>query len=95
MKKILFLIIFTTYTTFTFAEFGYDTGVLKGQNDKYICNIQEFLIKYDYLRIKKPTCYFGSLTEQAIKEFQEDASLKITGKWDWDTMNEYKRVVDF
>lgn len=61
-----------------------------GDKSVYISNLQNFLIERNYLKTKQSTGYFGKLTEKALKEYQYDRGLKVTGVLDWDTMNTYK-----
>jgi hypothetical protein len=42
--------------------------------------IQQALISQGFLKITKPTSYFGSKTDVAIKEFQKAKGLKVDGK---------------
>jgi murein L,D-transpeptidase YcbB/YkuD len=49
--------------------------------------IQQALISQGFLKITKPTSYFGSKTDAAVKNFQKAKGLKVDGKVGKDTYN--------
>lgn len=57
-----------------------DSGVLKiGDSDEYVSMLQERLRELGYLSAQ-PTGYFGTVTQQAVIDYQEDHDLKADGK---------------
>jgi peptidoglycan hydrolase-like protein with peptidoglycan-binding domain len=87
MKKILTILILLLFTN-NLSAFDYEK--LGSKND-HVYELQEFLITNKYLKIKKPTGYFGKLTQTAVKKYQKAKKIKETGVMDWETLNEYKR----
>ncbi len=62
------------------AQASGDSGTLKiGDQDEYVTQLQERLCDLGYLS-GKPTGYFGTVTQQAVIEYQEDHDLKADGK---------------
>ena len=62
------------------AQAAGDNGLLKiGDSDEYVSELQERLRELGYLT-SPPTGYFGTVTQQAIIEYQEDHDLKADGK---------------
>lgn len=60
----------------------------KAYHNKYVSYYQSRLIKGGYLKIKKPTGYFGKQTVKATKVLQKKHGLKVTGytdrmTWEW------------
>lgn len=87
MKNILTLTLVFLSVSQAYA-FNYDK---LGSKNIYVSNLQDFLIERNYLRIKQPTGYFGKLTERALKEYQRDRGLEVTGILDWETSDVYNK----
>lgn len=87
MKKLIPIAIVFLLTSQAYA-FNYDK---LGSKNIYVSNLQDFLIERNYLRIKQPTGYFGKLTERALKVYQRDRGLKVTGILDWETSDVYNK----
>ena len=62
------------------AQAAGDSGILKiGDSGEYVSELQERLLELGYLS-GPPTGYFGTVTQQAVIEYQEDHDLKADGK---------------
>jgi len=57
----------------------------RGSRGTAVRELQQFLIDQGYLRILRPSGYFGPLTEAAFKDFQEENDLAPTGRLDAET----------
>lgn len=51
----------------------------RGSQGEDVFSLQKRLIDLGYLKIKKPTGFFGRLTQAATKSFQEDNKISVTG----------------
>lgn len=60
------------------AHFGYHL-LYKGKHDEHVKNLQTVLKREGYYKLSKPTGFFGSATEKAVKQFQSDHGLKVDG----------------
>ncbi|WEG12540.1 peptidoglycan-binding protein [Pullulanibacillus sp. KACC 23026] len=60
------------------AHFGKEL-LYKGQHSEHVKSLQTVLKTEGYYKLTKPTGYFGSTTEKAVKEFQKDHDLKVDG----------------
>lgn len=68
-----------------FTDDAIKTMVMKADN-KYIKAMQERLIDLGYLGKGNSTGYFGELTQSAIKTFQKNNNLEISGNADSETL---------
>jgi 3D (Asp-Asp-Asp) domain-containing protein len=60
------------------AHFGYHL-LYRGKHDEHVKNLQTVLKQEGYYKLSKPTGFFGSVTEKAVKRFQSDHHLKVDG----------------
>ncbi|XP_015880385.2 metalloendoproteinase 1-MMP [Ziziphus jujuba] len=66
-------------------------GLSKGQTDKNLHYIRQYLKRFGYLNQNETTLnedYFDDALESAIKLYQRNYHLKITGKLDFETIKE-------
>lgn len=62
------------------AQASGDSSILKiGDQDEYVSELQERLFNLGYLS-GLPTGFFGTVTQQAVIEYQQDHNLKADGK---------------
>ncbi|HET7629350.1 MAG TPA: peptidoglycan-binding protein [Bacillales bacterium] len=62
----------------THAAFG-DQTLKQGMKDPDVKHLQDLLKKKGYFHFSTSTGYFGEITEKAVKQFQEDHQLRVTG----------------
>lgn len=78
MKKLTLLTLIITILMTPFGSFA-QSGLLKlGSTDKEVAAVQKILINNGYLSTPY-TGYFGTETQRALKDFQDDNSLKADG----------------
>jgi cell wall-associated NlpC family hydrolase len=83
-QKIKFLLSFLVLLliTFLFAQsaFAYSSGDLakNGMRGELVTQLQKDLVKLGYMNIE-PTGYFGSITKDAVKNFQKKYGLAVDG----------------
>jgi len=56
----------------TEVKYKFDYDLYFGMRSPAVSKLQEVLISQGYLHIKEPTGYFGSLTLEAVKNYQRD-----------------------
>ncbi|XP_060672808.1 metalloendoproteinase 3-MMP [Ziziphus jujuba] len=64
-------------------------GLSKGQTDKNLPYLRQYLKRFGYLNYKETTLngnYFDEVLESAVKLYQRNYHLKVTGKLDFDTV---------
>ncbi|KAH7532770.1 hypothetical protein FEM48_Zijuj04G0057300 [Ziziphus jujuba var. spinosa] len=64
-------------------------GQSKGQTDKNLPYLRQYLKRFGYLNYKETTLngnYFDEVLESAVKLYQRNYHLKVTGKLDFDTV---------
>lgn len=64
--------------TISHAEFG-DQTLKKGMTDPDVKQLQNVLKDKGYFHYKESTGYFGSITQKAVRDFQDKNGLKING----------------
>ncbi|GGH87682.1 3D (Asp-Asp-Asp) domain-containing protein [Pullulanibacillus pueri] len=79
---------------FASAHFG-DDLLYKGSHDQHVKNLQLVLKREGYYKLSKPTGYFGSSTEKAVKAFQRDHQLKVDGLVGPETKSALNHYVKF
>jgi len=60
------------------AHFGKEL-LYKGTHDYHVKNLQKVLKSEGYYKLSKPTGYFGTATEKAVKNFQSSHGLVVDG----------------
>ncbi|GGE34235.1 hypothetical protein GCM10011391_11180 [Pullulanibacillus camelliae] len=80
--------------TFANAQFGHET-LHKGSQDEHVKNLQKVLSQEGYYKLSRPTGHFGTATEKAVKQFQEDNHLKVDGLVGPETKEKLKHYLKF
>jgi|GEM_PF-386346 len=80
--------------TFASAQFGHET-LRKGSQSEHVQNLQTVLFQQGYYELSKPTGYFGTVTEKAVKQFQEKNHLKVDGLVGAETKEALKHYLKF
>lgn len=62
-------------------------STIQDEQEKKLIFVQRKLIELGYYK-GQADCYFGEKTAKAIKDYQKDNDLTITGTWDLNTLNE-------
>lgn len=60
------------------AHFGEEV-LYKGNHNDHVKNLQQILKQEGYYKLSKPTGYFGTATEKAVKAFQENQHITVDG----------------
>lgn len=60
---------------------------IRDEQEKKLVFVQTKLIELGYYK-GQADCFFGAKTAKAIKDYQKDNDLNVTGTWDLNTLNE-------
>lgn len=88
-KHLIYLILILTIIfipSSVFADFG-DTTLKKGMTHPDVIELQQKLKQLGFFTEKEFTNYFGSKTEEAVKEFQQSVKLTADGAAGKQTLN--------
>lgn len=84
---------FTTLNRINKAFLGEPSVVFYGMRNESVSELQTYLYSLRYLCVS-PTGYFGTLTRDAVSNFQRDNGLSITGSADASTFKKIFTVID-